>query len=120
MGAGGLMRLKFRENAEAIVKQYGRHLLGLFVLVLLVHNIFGPHGFVAMHRTRAEIEKVKSNIEKLHKENAELGQEVKDLKSDPRLIEKIAREEGLLAKPGEVIIRIPASQQLEPGATLKP
>jgi cell division protein FtsB len=49
-----------------------------------------------------------------------LEQEVKDLKSDPRLIEKIAREEGLLARPGEVIIRIPAAQQAEPSTTSKP
>ncbi len=114
------MRINFREGAETILKQYGRHLLGLFVLVLLVHNIFGAHGFVAMHRTRAEIEKVKDNLDKLSKENAQLEQEVKDLKSDPRLIEKIAREEGMLAKPGEVIIRIPASQQPEQGPTTKP
>jgi cell division protein FtsL len=120
MGAGGLMRFNLREKAEVYVKQHGRQLLGLFVLVLLVHNVFGAHGFVAMHRTQAEIEKVKGNIEKLNKENVELEQEVKDLKSDPRLIEKIAREEGLLARPGEVIIRIPAAQPGEPSTTSKP
>jgi cell division protein FtsB len=37
---------------------------------------------------------------------------VKDLKTDPRAIEKIAREELILARPGEIIIKIPQSQLL--------
>jgi cell division protein FtsB len=36
---------------------------------------------------------------------------VKALKSDPHKIESIARDELGLAKPGEVIIKIPQSQQ---------
>jgi len=112
--------MNLKNDLETLLSRYGRHLLGLFVLVLLVHNIFGAHGFVAMHRTQVEIDKVKNDIDTLNKENAELQQEVKDLQSDPRLIEKIAREEGMLAKPGEVIIRIPAPQQPEPSPTVKP
>jgi cell division protein FtsB len=40
-----------------------------------------------------------------------LSYEVKALKSDPHKIESIARDELGLAKPGEVIIKIPQSQQ---------
>jgi cell division protein FtsL len=80
------------------------------VLLLLVHDIFGKHGFLAMRHTQKEIEKVKQNLDRLDKENTQLEQEVKDLKSDPHLIEKIAREDLVLAKPGEIIIKIPQSQ----------
>jgi len=38
----------------------------------------------------------------LNKENLQLGQEVRELKTDPQKIEKIARDELGLARPGEV------------------
>jgi cell division protein FtsB len=62
---------------------------------------------------------VKANLDQLSKENAELAQEVKDLNSDPRLIEKIARDDLGLARPGEIIIRIPQGQQLEQNPAAK-
>jgi len=98
------------------LKQHGRTILGLFVLALVVHDVFGTHGFIAMRRTQNEIDKVKKDLDRLSKENLELGDQVRALKTDPRLIEKIAREDLQRAKPGEVIIRIPPSQPPEPGA----
>jgi cell division protein FtsB len=74
-----------------------------------VHNVFGAHGFMAMHQKQKEIEKVKTQIERLNKENAALEGDVKDLKTDPQTIEKIAREELGQARPGEVIIKLPAA-----------
>jgi cell division protein FtsB len=73
-----------------------------------------------MRRTQNEIEKVRKDIDRLNSENAELGQQVKALKTDPHLIEKIAREELQHAKPGEVIIRIPQSQQPPAESAAKP
>jgi cell division protein FtsL len=102
------------EKIASLMRQYGRGLLGLLILVMVVHDVFGTHGFLAMQRTQSEIKKVKANLEQLSKENAALAQEVKDLNTDPRLIEKIARDDLGLARPGEIIIRIPQGQQLEP------
>jgi cell division protein FtsL len=102
------------EKIASLMRQYGRGLLGLLILVMIVHDVFGTHGFLAMQRTQSEIKKVKANLEQLSKENAALAQEVKDLNTDPRLIEKIARDDLGLARPGEIIIRIPQGQQLEP------
>jgi cell division protein FtsL len=108
------------EKIRSLMQQYGRGLLGLLMLVMIVHDVFGTHGFLAMRRTQNEIRKVKANLEALSKENAALEQEVKDLNSDPRLIEKIARDDLGLARPGEIIIRIPAGQQLEQNSVVKP
>ena len=44
---------------------------------------------------------------------------MRELKPDPHKIEKIARDELGLAKPGEVIIKIPLSQQLPQSPTAK-
>ena len=120
MGLAKLNEMETGEKIRSMLRQYGRVLLGLLVLVLVVHDIFGTHGFLAMRRTQNEIKKVQAALEQLNKENLELAQEVKELKTDPRKIENIARDELGLAKPGEVIIKIPLSQQLPQNSTAKP
>jgi len=95
------------ENIRNFLRVYGRTLLVFFMALLVVHDIYGQHGFLAMRRTEKEIAKVKQDLQRLSEENRELAEQVKALKSDPSLIEKIARDELGLARPGEVIIRIP-------------
>lgn len=101
------MKIDLQEKLVRLVHEYGRHLLAIFVLVLLVHDIFGTHGFLAMRRKQEEIQKVNSELERLNKENATLQHEKQDLKTDPQTIRRIAREELQLAHPGEVIIKLP-------------
>lgn len=112
--------MKLDVKIHSVISQHGRALLGLFVAILFVHDIFGAHGFLAMRRTQDGIRKVRTEINQLNKENAALEQAVKDLKSDPRAIEKIAREELILARPGEIIIKIPQSQWLPQALAGKP
>ena len=88
-------------------EQYGRILLGLFVMAMLVHDIFGRHGFLAMRQKKREILEVQANIDRLNKENQQLASDIADLRSNPQAIESIARDELNLAKPGEYIIKIP-------------
>jgi cell division protein FtsB len=112
--------MEANEKIRSVLRQYGRALLGLLVLVLVVHDIFGTHGYLAMRRTQSEIKKVEADLDQLNKENLQLEQEVKELKTDPHKIEKIARDELGLARPGEVIIKIPQSQQLPQNSTVRP
>ncbi len=101
-----------QERARELLKEYGKTLLIILVVLLVMDNIFGTHGYLAMRRTQIEIEGVKKELARLNAENQELAEQVKALKSDPQLIEKIARDELGLARPGEVIIKIPQ----QPGA----
>ena len=111
MGSKKLKKKEEKNGLAGFLERHGRAILGLFILTLVVHDVFGAHGFIAMRRTQSEIEKVKKDLDRLNKENLELGEQVKALKTDPRLIEKIAREDLQRARPGEIIIRIPQSQQ---------
>ena len=120
MGTAKLKKTAFDEKLEPFLRQHGRALLFLLMLVLVVHDIFGTHGYLAMRRTQQEIKRVKTGLDQLNKENLQLEMEVRELKTDPRKIEKIARDELGLAKPGEVIIKIPLSQQLPQDSTVKP
>jgi cell division protein FtsB len=121
MGSKILKRQAEPENGFTdFVRRHGRGLLAIFIVALVVHDVFGPHGLMAMRRTQNEIQKVKSDLDRLNKENLELGDQVRALKTDPRLIEKIAREDLQRARPGEIIIRIPPQQQAAPVSAPRP
>jgi cell division protein FtsL len=102
--------MNWEEKSGKLWRAYGPHLLVMFVVVLMVHDVFGTHGFLAMRRKQQEIQKVNSQLQRLNKENSLLEQDVQDLKSDPQTIRKIAREELGLAQPGEIIIKLPAPE----------
>jgi cell division protein FtsB len=93
-----------------------RHLLkilGLALLALGVHDVLGSHGFLAMRRSQKELEQLRGEIEKLQQENRELADHVEALRTDPKTIERIAREEMGLARPGEMIFKLPAPPAAE-------
>ncbi len=98
-------------EAAAYLRQNARQILGLALFALLVHDIFGAHGFVAMRRTQKEIEQIREQIGNLNEENKSLADQVTSLKSDPKAIERIAREEMGLARPGEMIFKLPDSDK---------
>ena len=106
------MRIRLKtspSDAAAYVQRNARRILGLALFALLVHDIFGAHGFIAMRRTQKEIKQIREQIGKLNNENKSLSNQVNSLKTDPRAIERIAREEMGLARPGEIIYKLPDS-----------
>ena len=108
------------DNLRPFLRRHGRTILGLLMVLLLMDNIFGTHGYLAMRRTQKEIAALKKDLQRLSDENQQLAEQVKALKSDPQLIEKIARDELGLARPGEVIIRIPQQPANSSAAPGKP
>jgi cell division protein FtsL len=108
------MNIDWEEKSGKLLRHYGRHLLIIFVVVLCVHDVFGTHGFLAMHRKQQEIQKVSKELDRLNRENAALEQDITDLKTDPQTIRKIAREELGLAGKGETIIKLPAPEPPSP------
>jgi cell division protein FtsB len=88
-------------------RRHARLILGMALVALAVHDIFGAHGFLAMRRTQRQIAEITGNIDRLNRENTALADQVQSLKTDPKAIERIAREEMGLARPGEVIIKLP-------------
>ncbi len=111
------MTVQAQAKWKGFWQHYGRHLLALFVAVLLVHDVFGTHGYLAMRHKQQDLQKVKTEIERLNTENSSLEDQVKDLKTDPQTIEKIAREELGQARPGEVIIKLPPTPNESTPAT---
>jgi cell division protein FtsB len=94
-------------EAGTYLRRNARHILGLALFALLVHDIFGTHGFIAMRRTQKEIEQIREEIGRINNENKSLADQVNSLKTDPKAIERVAREEMGLARPGELIYKLP-------------
>ena len=82
-------------------------LLALGLLALVIHTIFSEHGYLELRRERKNLERLQSEIERLQEENRRLAVEIEALKNDPRAIERVAREELKMARPGEKIITLP-------------
>lgn len=90
-------------------------LLGLGLLALMVHTLFGEHGYIALRRHQQEYERLRREIQVLGEENRRLEEEIRALRGDPRAIERVAREELKMARPGEKVYSLPQS-----GAAEKP
>ena len=73
-----LVRRRSKSMSRVQTRQpfWRRHLLeilGLALLALGIHDVFGAHGYLAMRRSQKEIEQLRGEIERLNQENHELG-----------------------------------------------
>jgi cell division protein FtsB len=78
------------------------------------HAVFGANGIIVYQQKRAEYRKLDTEIHSLQDENQRLNDHIKALQTDPKAIEKEAREQLRYAKPGEVIYVAPQRPQAEP------
>lgn len=81
------------------------------------HAVFGANGTMVYSNKRSEYRSLNKEIYVLKQENDNLAHEVQSLKTDPRTIEKEAREQLRYARPGEVIYTMPQPTQSPSTAT---
>jgi len=72
------------------------------------HVVFGANGAIVYAKKKDEYRRLQKEIQDLDRENQELGGQVKELKSDPKAIEREAREMLHYVRPGEVVYTTPA------------
>jgi len=90
----------------------GRRRLATGAVLLLtawmfIHVMFGDNGMVIYRQKKADIHRLELEINALQQENQRYTEEIKALKSDPKAIEKEAREQLHYARPGEVVYVTP-------------
>jgi cell division protein FtsB len=85
---------------------------GVVVLTLMLgmHVVFGANGIFVYSQKRSEYRQLEQELKTLQLENERLGQNIKALRSDPKTIEKEAREQLRYTRPGEVIYALPAEK----------
>jgi len=99
--------ISFYEQMRNFLRQNLNWFLALGLALLLLQDVFGTHGLLAMRRAQKESARVQREIDQINQENRRLQENVKALKTDPAAIERIAREEMGLARPGEYIFKLP-------------
>ena len=80
---------------------------GLMAVLLLVNELAGENGYLARRGRRRQMQALMNESEKLQQDNLRLGQRIQELRNDPKAIEKQAREQLRLGRPGEVVVTIP-------------
>ena len=88
--------------------------LVLLCVALLVHEVFGQHGFLAMRRQQKEVQTLQEQLQQLQQKNLELEKQINALRSDPKAIERVAREQMRMARPGEIIYTLPEKETKRP------
>jgi cell division protein FtsB len=78
----------------------------LALIALVVGSLFGDRGLLHLMAQRERAERLQTEIEELRAENGRLASEILALRRDPRAIERLAREQLGLARPGELVFLI--------------
>jgi cell division protein FtsB len=79
------------------------------LLLLGVTALVGDNGVLALWRLRGEVRTLHRDVRALEAENERLSRAILDLQENPAVIERIAREELGLVRPGERVLRFPKS-----------
>jgi cell division protein FtsB len=77
--------------------------LGLVLIALLINSFFGDRGFLHVLTQQRRADALAHEVASLRRENDRLALDIEALRSDPRTVERLAREELGLAAPGETV-----------------
>ena len=76
------------------------------LIALTVGSVFGDRGILNLLGKRRQVEALRGELEGLRAENARLASEIAALRTSPRAIERLAREQLGLARPDETVFLI--------------
>ena len=87
--------------------------LVVLVVVLPVIGYFFSSNYRILRRYKEEVAKLDQIVAELDKENSLLKKEVEELKYNPLYVERIARRELGMIRPGETIYRVKEKTQIK-------
>ena len=92
---------------QGVIVRIALGVFGVLTVAMLLLAVFNEKGVLQVHSQAKKLSVVQSDIAKLDTEHKQLTAEIQSLRSDPTAIEKLAREELKLVKPGEVVLVTP-------------
>jgi cell division protein FtsB len=97
-----------REKKEKISLSFRKRIiitaLVFLFLVLLLTSFFGKKGLIEIYRAQKDQKALFQGVERLEKKKRKLEREIEELKTNPKALEKKAREKLWLQKPDEIVI----------------
>ena len=100
-----------RKVMQGLLPRIAIGVFGLLTVGMVLLAVFDPHGALAVRKQHTRLDQVNSEVAALTEENERLRKQIDQLRHDPATIERIAREQLGLVKPGEVILRTPAAKK---------
>jgi cell division protein FtsB len=82
-------------------------LSGVLTIVFLISWAFSEQGISELQRSRSRVQAMEAEIQKLQMENERLAAEIESLKRSTFAVERIAREDLSMSRPGEVVYILP-------------
>jgi cell division protein FtsL len=92
---------------QGVIVRIALGVFGVLTVAMLLLAIFNDKGALQVRAQSQKLDTLESEIKKLENENKQLTDEIQALRSDPATIEKFAREELKLVKPGEIVLVAP-------------
>jgi cell division protein FtsB len=90
----------------------------LFLVAIFI-SLFRDMGVIGLWKLRNTEKQLRSEVEQLRKENADLKRQVEGLRSNPAVIEDEARRIGLIKQKEKVIV-VPSPKESRPQSPAKP
>jgi cell division protein FtsB len=84
----------------------------LVVVVLACLMVYGWHGVVRLQQMREEMRSLERENVNLRLEAGRLTQMIDRLRNDPAYLERIAREERGMVRPGETVLKFPPKERV--------
>ena len=97
-----------RSIGQGMMVRVGLGVFGLMTLAALVLTLVSDRGLLEVRTKAARLLEIDQQIQELEAENSSLIEEIRSLRSDPLEIERRAREDLKLIRPGEVTLMAPS------------
>ena len=82
------------------------------------YTFFGAGGYVGVARARIEIEQLETRVAQAETANSALTREIHDLRHNPQVIERLAREDLYLVRPNERVFLLPPIEDGTPSSLI--
>ena len=92
---------------QGVIVRIALAVFGLLTVAMLLLAVFNDKGALQVHVQADKLAALETDIAKLDAENKQLTADIQALRTDPTTIEKFAREELKLVKPGEIVLVTP-------------
>ena len=92
---------------QGLIVRIALGVFGLLTVAVLVLAVFNDKGVLQVHTQSSKLAAIETEVAQIDAGNKELTKEIQRLRTDPSMIEQLAREELKLVKPGEVVLVTP-------------
>jgi len=96
---------------KGVIVRIALSVFGLLTIAMLLLAIFNDKGALAVNSRSLMLDAMNKENSAIEENNKKLELENKALEENPAAIEKIAREELGLVKPGEIILVLPSTEE---------